>query len=272
MVIQMSVENATASGRRAPAAISIRGVEKSYRLGRKGLVKALAGIDLRVEPGEFVAVIGPSGCGKSTILRMVAGLENPTAGTLAIGDLRPDELARRHGLGIAFQEHALLPWSSVRENISLPYRLAGRRVDDVRVSNLIDLVGLAGFEKARPRHLSGGMRQRASIARSLVLEPEVLLLDEPFGALDAVTRQRMNTELSRIWADTRPTTLLVTHDVAEAVFLADRVVVMTGRPGEIKQIEEIMFSRPRDYTITRDPVFHATVDRLTALLIQEDQG
>lgn len=253
----------------ARGAISLSGVGKSFALGRGRTVTALEGVDLEISDGEFVAVVGPSGCGKSTVLRMVAGLDVPTTGTVAVEGRRPQELARSHRLGVAFQEHALLPWSSVRGNVALPFRLAGRPVDHDRVTALIELVGLAGFEGARPRQLSGGMRQRAAIARALVLEPDVLLLDEPFGALDAVTRRRMNRELARVWAEQRITTLLVTHDVEEALFLADRVVVMSGRPGRVRHVHEVAFARPRDASITRSEEFHAAVDLLTGLLDAE---
>ncbi|MDX6350594.1 MAG: NitT/TauT family transport system ATP-binding protein [Streptomyces sp.] len=255
-----------ASSAPAPAAIELRGVSKEFPLRRGRTVQALDGVDLTVAQGEFVALLGPSGCGKSTVLRMLAGLEEPSAGEALVEGGPPGELVRGHRLGVAFQEHALLPWSSAFNNIALPFRVAGRPVDRERVGALLDLVGLTGFADARPRQLSGGMRQRVAIARALALEPEVLLLDEPFGALDAVTRRRMNLELARIWAEQRITTLLVTHDVDEAVLLADRVVVLTGRPGRVRHIEEITLPRPRGREVTRDPGFHDTVDRLTELL------
>jgi NitT/TauT family transport system ATP-binding protein len=179
-------------------------------------------------------------------------------------------MSDEHRLGVAFQEHALLPWSSVRSNVALPYRIAGRKVDDQRVNDLISLVGLSGFEKSRPKQLSGGMRQRVSIARSLALHPELLLLDEPFGALDAVTRHRMNEELARIWAEEKITTVLITHDVGEALLLADRVIVMSSRPATIQTIKKVDFPRPRDASITRSPEFHDLVDELTFLLDDSD--
>ncbi|WP_019064991.1 ABC transporter ATP-binding protein [Streptomyces prunicolor] len=249
-----------------PAAIVLRAVQKEFALRRGRTVQALDGVDLTVRAGEFVALLGPSGCGKSTVLRMVAGLDEPTSGEVLVEDRPPAALVRDHRLGVAFQDHALLPWATTFANIALPFRVAGRAVDRERVGALIDLVGLNGFADARPRQLSGGMRQRVAIARALVLDPEVLLLDEPFGALDAVTRRRMNFELARIWAERRITTLLVTHDVDEAVLLADRVVVLTGRPGRVRHIEEVALPRPRGRDITRDPGFHETVDRLTELL------
>ena len=178
----------------------------------------------------------------------------------------PSELARAHRLGVAFQDHALLPWLSVWQNIALPFQVAGQAPDATRVAAMIRLVGLAGFEKARPAHLSGGMRQRASIARALILGPEVLLLDEPFAALDAVTRRHMNIELQRIWAESHITTVLVTHAVDEALFLADRIYVMSGRPGRILRTFDVDFPRPRAPALMRTERFHALYDELAALL------
>ena len=247
-------------------AIALRGIVKDFPLRRGTAVRALERFDLEIGHGEFVALLGPSGCGKSTVLRTVAGLEEPSAGEVAVEGRSPAELVRAHRLGVAFQEHALLPWATARGNVALPFQVAGRAVDHERVAALLTLVGLTGFEDARPRQLSGGMRQRVAIARALALEPDVLLLDEPFGALDAVTRRRMNLELSRIWMEQRITTLLVTHDVDEAVLLADRVVVMTGRPGRVRHVEAVDMPHPRGTEATREPEFHALVDRLTGLL------
>ncbi|MFF3818360.1 ABC transporter ATP-binding protein [Streptomyces bluensis] len=246
-------------------ALELSGVIKHFPLRRRTTV-ALDGVDLTVEKGEFVSLLGPSGCGKSTVLRLLAGLEEPTAGRVRVHGRLPSALVREHRLGIAFQQHALLPWASIAENVALPFRAAGSPVDRARITELLRLTGLEDFAEARPRQLSGGMRQRAAIARALVLNPEVLLLDEPFGSLDAVTRRRMNVELARIWSEQRITTLLVTHDVEEAVLLADRVLVLTGRPGRVRHVEQIRLSRPRSGRLTRDPEFHETVDRLTALL------
>ncbi|WP_297372330.1 ABC transporter ATP-binding protein [Cryobacterium sp.] len=250
--------------------MSVNRADKIFTLSRGKKLQALAEVDLEVREGEFVAIIGPSGCGKSTVLRLAAGLDRPTNGTVEIFGAAPHELATQHRLGVAFQEHALLPWASVRSNIALPYKVAGRKVDDARVDGLIELVGLKGFEKARPKQLSGGMRQRVSIARALALSPDLLLLDEPFGALDAVTRRRMNAELARIWGEEKITTILVTHDVDEALILADRVVVMTGRPGRVRTIKNVDFPRPRDAATTRSPEFHELVDELTSLLDAND--
>lgn len=246
--------------------IELRNAGKTFAAGRGQQLVALQNMSLHVAKGEFVAILGPSGCGKSTALRLVAALETPDSGTVTINGDSPRALSAGHRLGVAFQDHALLPWLDVCGNIALPYQIAGRMVDTRRVNDLIALVGLKGFEKARPRQLSGGMRQRAAIARALVLSPEVLLLDEPFGALDAVTRRQMNVELQRVWSEQRITTLLVTHDVPEALFLADRVVVMSGRPGRVVKTVQVPFPRPRHPDVMRTEAFHRLADELTATL------
>jgi NitT/TauT family transport system ATP-binding protein len=248
-------------------AIAIDKVSKCFPLpGNKDGVLALSELSLDIAPGEFVAILGPSGCGKSTLLRLVASLEQPSAGKVSVNGAAPNLVSGQHALGVAFQDHALLPWLTVHDNIALPFKIAGRRVDEPAITRLIELVGLAKFGSARPRQLSGGMRQRASIARALVLEPEVLLLDEPFGALDAVTRRQMNVELQRIWSARQITTMLITHSVDEALFLADRVVVMSGRPGRILREVAVPFARPRDPSVMRSEEFHHLVDDLTAAL------
>ncbi|MGB2665350.1 MAG: ABC transporter ATP-binding protein [Candidatus Acidiferrum sp.] len=247
------------------AGIEIHDLTKSYSPRRGVTVEAIRRMDLNVTEGEFLAIVGPSGCGKSTLLHLVAGLEQPTSGTVRIGGAAPEELVRRHRLGVAFQDAALLPWLSLEANLALPFKLAGIPVNHERVQGLIELVGLKGFEHTRPAHLSGGMRQRAAIARSLCLEPDILLLDEPFGALDAVTRRRLNIELERIWSDRAITTLLVTHSVEEALFLSDRTMVMES-PGAIAQIVQVPFSRPRSSELLRREDFHRLTDQITVWL------
>lgn len=252
-----------------PPAIRLTGVGKLFAAESGGAVRALAEVDVDVAAGEFVALIGPSGCGKSTILRLVAGLDRPSEGAVTVHGGAPEALSRAHKLGFAFQDAALLPWLDVRDNIAMPFRLAGVQKDMDRVAALIDLVGLTGFEQARPNELSGGMRQRVAIARALVLEPEVLLLDEPFGALDAVTRRQMNLELQRIWSATKTTTLLVTHAVDEALFLADRVLIMSPRPGRVLEAITVPFGRPRAPALLREAAFHTLEDKLTEALIPD---
>lgn len=252
------------------ATLSLRGITRSFprRTGMRGkeLFTALGPLDLQIADGEFVALIGPSGCGKSTVLHLLAGLDEPTTGQVEINGQPPRELQAQHSLGIAFQEHALLPWRTVEGNLRLPFELAGLAIDRERIDALIALAGLAGFEHARPNELSGGMRQRVAIVRALALKPKLLLLDEPFGALDAVTRRRMNFELERIWEQSRPTTVMVTHSVEEAVLLADRVIVFTERPGRVRVDTPVTFARPRPAELMRAPEFHRLTDELTANL------
>ena len=204
--------------------------------------------------GEFVSIIGPSGCGKSTLLRILAGLETASGGSIEVdGGGRA-----RQRVGFVFQEPVLLPWLSALENVRFPLDTAGvaRAEADSRAEDLLKLVGLTGFEAALPRALSGGMRQRVSIARALSYDPSLLLMDEPFGALDLITRDRLNDELLSIWAQTKKTILFVTHSVEEAAYLSDRVVVMSSRPGRIKTVYNVNLPRPRGEGTKLDPSFH----------------
>ena len=247
--------------------LKIDNVSRSFDL-RGSLVHALKDVSLQVPVGSFLALIGPSGCGKSTLLRLLAGLDTPDAGALSVNGVDPSALRKQGSIGMAFQDPALLPWRSVRKNIALPLQILKRNLDDysVRIQSLIELVGLSGFEDAVPGQLSGGMRQRVSIARALVTEPNILLLDEPFGALDEILRRQMNLELQQIWMKQRPTTVLVTHAIDEAIALADSVAVMTSRPGRIVEVVQIDLPRPRTTEMFRSKEFHAIADHLSELL------
>ncbi len=207
--------------------VRLAGVAKRYGTG----TLAIEGVDLSLARGDFLALLGPSGCGKSTLLRMIAGLIEPSAGTLAF----PADPAARRGIGFVFQEPTLMPWASALRNVALPLELAGagRREAESRAAEMLARVGLAGFERAYPRALSGGMKMRVSIARALVTKPRLLLMDEPFAALDEITRFRLNNDLLNLWRAERFTVVFVTHSVFESVFLAERIVVMAPRPGRI---------------------------------------
>ena len=219
---------------------------------------ALRGMDLEIAPQRFVALVGPSGCGKSTALSLIAGLDRPTAGTVSVRGTAVDGIT--HAVGFLFQRDALLPWKNVRDNVGLPLALRGTHATEARdrTAEWIGRVGLRGFEDAFPHQLSGGMRKRASLAQTLVYEPEILLMDEPFSALDVQTRNLMEGELLGLWQGSGTTVVFVTHDLEEAIALADEVVVMTAGPGRVKARYDVALPRPRDIeTVRFDPAFVA---------------
>ena len=229
-------------------------------------LNALEGVQPRHNAGEFVSLVGPSGCGKTTLLRMVAGLLAPSSGKVLVGGVEVRE--PRPDVGLVFQQALLLPWLSVMRNVLLPVDVQGRRIADYqdRARELIRMVGLGDFEKRLPNELSGGMQQRVALARALVHNPKILLMDEPFAALDAMTRETMNIELQRIWSEQHKTVLFVTHGIAESVFLSDRVVVMTPRPGRVAAVIDIPFARPRSAQLLGTAEFAAIAAEIRAVL------
>jgi len=252
------------------AAVQVSGVSRTFG-GRKGAsVTALESVDLTVAPGEFVSLIGPSGCGKSTLLRLIADLDTPTSGQLSVFG-KPARQARiDQDYGIAFQQAGLLPWKTVTGNIELPLALhgAGRSERRERVKELLELIGLTDFAGHYPDQLSGGMQQRVAIARALAESPKLLLMDEPFGALDEMTRERMQNELVRICAETQAAVVFVTHSIPEAVFLSDRVVVMSPRPGRITDVIDVSLGGPaeRDDSLREDDAFFHAVAKVREAL------
>jgi NitT/TauT family transport system ATP-binding protein len=254
-----------------PDGIVLAGVSRIFRT-QGTEVPALVDVDLRLPGGAITALIGPSGCGKSTLLRLIGDLDTPTTGSVTVHGAPPSTLRRNGAIGVAFQDAALLPWRDVRGNIALTRQASGKKIDKSRITELIELVGLTGFERARPKQLSGGMRQRVALARALAVNPELLLLDEPFGALDELLRMTMNLELQRIWLQRLHTTVLVTHSISEAVFLADRVVVLAPRGGGVSAVVPVPFERPRQEQLTREPAFHELCDEISLLLAQASTG
>jgi len=242
--------------------VRIENVSKQYD-SKQGTVQALGGIEFDVERGEFVCIVGPSGCGKTTLFRILAGLEPPTGGKVVLNGSPVTE--PNADMGIVFQEYHLFPWQTVQENVAFGLEKADTPADEKRqrVQHLIDLVGLEGFEDSYPKALSGGMKQRVALARALAIDPALLLMDEPFGAVDAQTREMLQDELIEIWQETGKTVLFVTHDVEEAVKLSDRVVVMGKNPGSIREIVEVDFDRPRSRS---DPEFGDTYEQVRALI------
>jgi NitT/TauT family transport system ATP-binding protein len=246
--------------------IAIRGVGKTFRRGAVETV-ALGEVDLTIARGEFVAIVGPSGCGKSTLMRLVAGLTLPSRGEIAVFGKRVE--APVTDVGIVFQSPILLEWRDVLANVLFQVEIRGLRAADHRdrARALLEQVGLAEFANRYPHELSGGMRQRTAIARALLHDPPLLMMDEPFGALDALTREQMRLDLERIWIDARKTVLFITHSIDEAVLLADRVVVMSPRPGRIERILEIGIPRPRGLAGRKHPRFLEAVDEVTQIFL-----
>lgn len=253
------------------AKLAAKGVVIEYWLGRSQTIfTAVDGVDLTVRPGEFLAIVGPSGCGKTTFLNAVDGLQPISAGSLTLDGRQitkpgPDR-------AMVFQQPGLLPWRTVLGNVLFgveAQRTMGRRDAESRARQEIALVGLTGFEDAFPLELSGGMQQRVNLARALLTDPEMLLMDEPFAALDAQTRETMQLELLKIWSKTRKTALFITHDIKEAIYLADRVIVFTRRPGRVKNVVEIELPRPRDLRVKRDPTFLRYEDQIWESIQEE---
>ena len=249
-------------------ALHLDGCGLSFPAPEGAALTVLDGLDLTVGRGEFVALVGPSGCGKSTALRIATGALRPTSGTVTVLGGLPDVARVARKIAVAFQDPALLPWRTVRQNVALPLEVAGapRAERDARVSRAIAQVGLEGFEQARPDQLSGGMRQRAAIARALTTSPHLLLMDEPFAAVDELTRDRLNLELLDVWAANDPAVVFVTHSIEEAVFLADRVVVLTRRPARAFASIPTGLPRPRTLSMKRDTGTFEVVAQVRAAL------
>ncbi|WP_395320006.1 ABC transporter ATP-binding protein [Variovorax sp. UC74_104] len=243
--------------------ISIHDVGQTF-VGRDGSkVTALQNVDLKLRRHEFVSLIGPSGCGKSTILRLIAGLLRPSEGEVKIYGM--PVLEPRDEIGMVFQRPTLLPWANVVDNITFPMKHKHGRVDDrdrKRARDLLSMTGLADFAERNPSELSGGMQQRVAIARSLLHDPDILLMDEPFSALDSLTRDEMSLELLRIWTERPKTVVFVTHSIQEALLLSDRIVVMSARPGRVAEIIEVPFARPRTIDTLADPAFNAMANEM----------
>jgi NitT/TauT family transport system ATP-binding protein len=257
-------------GASAPSEVAVRteGLGIRFTTGRSDVV-ALDDINLQINCGEFVSLLGPSGCGKSTLLRIISDLVQPTSGTISVLGGSPERARKQRRFGFVFQDAALLPWRSALKNVELP--LEFRQQDSGRAQSLsareaLELVGLSGREDAYPHQLSGGMRQRVSIARALVSRPEILLMDEPFGALDEITRDRLNEELRRIWQQTGITIVFVTHSIAEAAFLSERVVVMSASPGNVHAEVAVPLGAKRDRTLREAPEFGRLITELRRLL------
>jgi NitT/TauT family transport system ATP-binding protein len=244
----------------ASAKIRVVDATKVYET-KSGPVNALEGFSVDIRDGELICILGPSGCGKTTLLWAMSGLHALTRGQVLLDD-QPIAGPRPREIGMIFQDANLLPWRNLRQNIEFPFEIKRETKDRERIAGLVEVTGLAGFERAMPRELSGGMQQRASIVRALAQDPAVLLMDEPFGALDAFTRDEMNLLLLKLWSETGKTVVFVTHNIGEAIFLADRVVVMTSRPGRLARIYDIDLPRPRTIEMTFEPAFIGLIQEI----------
>jgi NitT/TauT family transport system ATP-binding protein len=252
----------------SPAKLELRNISMQFlRRGRR--FEALRDVSLQVDAGEFISIVGASGCGKTTLLRIVDGLRPPSRGEVWVDGRVVDRPGPDRGF--VFQHDALFPWRTVLDNVIFGLEVQGKSKRDARkrADTLLRLVGLNGFEQHFPHELSGGMRQRANLARALTIDPDVLLMDEPFASLDAQTREIMQSELLRIWRSNRKTVLFVTHQIDEAVYLADRVVVMTSRPGQVKAVVDVDIPRPRDLSVKRTPRFLEVVDEIWKMIEEE---
>jgi NitT/TauT family transport system ATP-binding protein len=256
-----------AVGRPADSVIDIRGLSLIFQTA-DAPVFALSNIDLSIVSGEFVSFIGPSGCGKTTLMRIIAELERPTEGSITVNGVTPEEARLQRAYGYVFQAPALYPWRTVIRNITLPLEIMGldRREREARAVKYLDMVGLNGFERKFPWQLSGGMQQRVSIARALSFEPQLLLMDEPFGALDEITRDHLNEQLIGLWEQTGKTVIFVTHSISEAVFLSTRIVVMSPRPGRILDVIDCNLPGKRKLDIRETPEFLAVAHRVRMAL------
>lgn len=241
--------------------LQVRGATKVYQTN-SGSVHALQNVDLTVEKSEFISVVGPSGCGKTTLLWSIAGLHQLSSGSISLGS---DVIERpHHDIGMMFQSANLLPWRTIQQNIEFPFEIRGETPDRAKIDALLDRVGLGGFGGKMPKELSGGMQQRASIVRALSSDPDVLLMDEPFGALDAFTRDEMNLLMEEIWEETRKTIMLITHSIQEAVFLSNKVYVMSARPGRMHKVFDVPFERPRHLQLMESKEFFDLVNEIKA--------
>jgi len=247
----------------AASVVSAKKLGLTFRTG-DGDVVALSDVDLDIDKGEFVSFIGPSGCGKTTLLRVIADLEQPTSGSITVNGTSPADARVNRSYGYVFQAPALFPWRTIERNVALPLEIMGISGPDqaARIARVMDLVSLAGFEKKFPWQLSGGMQQRASIARALAFDADLLLMDEPFGALDEIVRDHLNSELLKLWARTQKTIAFVTHSIPEAVYLSTKIVVMSPRPGRVTDIIDSPLPRDRPLDIRETPEFLAIAHRV----------